>query len=531
MSPCFLEAKRKELESFKVNKVFNRVAVADLPPKTQLIDTRWVCTWKDLGDGHMRMAKARLVAKGFQERIDPDEAIDAPTATREGVRLVAFIAAQHQWRIGSIDVKTAFLQADERESGEKLIAVRPPKEAEEDAEFVWILAKSMYGLRSAPKAWWKTLVKALVTEFGFQQCVHDQAVFTFWSEDRLCGALAIHVDDILFAGNDKMAAAMKSISNRFAFGSQKFDNFIHLGIEIKSSNDLSEVSLGQESYIAVLSPIELGPSRAQQTDSPLTSDEQHRLRMLTGGIMWIAGMTRPDISVDASMLAGKLHRPTVQDVLTANKIVRYLKGSSTHVVVYRKMKGPLRVLAYSDSAFQNLDQGRSQAGHLVMIAEEDSAGTAPVSIQAGDATFLTRDIKVALMSWKSSRHRRVVRSTFSAELLASTNSFDSASWFASLFAEMTTGVQVRNEIPIDLRTDCENLVANTKSLRIQATEKRLYGEIWALREALESSEIRTFKHVPTVLMVADGLTKIQPKLRFKLLSAIGGQVSVPAHLK
>ena len=60
----------------------------------------------------MRMAKARLVAKGFQERIDPDEAIDAPTATREGVRLVAFIAAQHQWRIGS---KTAFLQADERE--------------------------------------------------------------------------------------------------------------------------------------------------------------------------------------------------------------------------------------------------------------------------------------------------------------------------------------------------------------------------------------------------------------------------------
>ena len=107
MSPCFLEAKRKELESFKVNKVFNRVAVADLPPKTQLIDTRWVCTWKDLGDGHMRMAKARLVAKGFQERIDPDEAIDAPTATREGVRLVAFIAAQHQWRIGSIDVKTS----------------------------------------------------------------------------------------------------------------------------------------------------------------------------------------------------------------------------------------------------------------------------------------------------------------------------------------------------------------------------------------------------------------------------------------
>ena len=103
----------------------------------------------------------------------------------------------------------------------------------------------MYGLRSAPKAWWKTLVKTLVSEFGFQQCVHDQAVFTLRSGDSLCGALAIHVDDILFAGNDKMTVAMKSISSRFSFGSQKFDNFIHLGIEIRSSNDRSEVSLGQ----------------------------------------------------------------------------------------------------------------------------------------------------------------------------------------------------------------------------------------------------------------------------------------------
>ena len=137
-----------------------------------------------------------------------------------------------------------------------------------------------------------------------------------------------------------------------------------------------------------------------------------------------------------------------------------------------------------------------------------------------------RDVSAAVLSWKSSRHRRVVRSTFSAELLASTNLFDSASWFASLFAEVTTGVRTGHQFPIDLRTDCENLVASTKSLRIQATEKRLYGEIWALREALESSEIRTFQHVPTALMIADGLTKIQPKLRFKLLSAMSGKVSV-----
>lgn len=526
-SPHFLDAKQKELESFRANGVFKRVNIKDLPRTVQVIDTKWVCSWKQVSD-EVRMPKARLVAKGFQEQVNPEESIDAPTATREGVRLVAFTAAQNGWRLGSIDIKTAFLQANERSAEDKEIAVRPPPEAKEDRNVVWVLVKSMYGLRSAPKDWWKTLSQALVSEFHFRQCMNDQAVFTLSREGKLAGTLAVHVDDILFTGTEELIKVLDAVRKRFAFGSERFDHFVHLGVEFKSDCNRKRVQLGQESYIATLSPVDFGPSRMAKTDEALSPQEQQQLRALVGGIMWVATMTRPDVAVDASMIAGKLHQPIVQDVLTANKILRYLKGSASTTMVYQQLRQPLRVLAFADSAFQNLPQGRSQAGYLIMIAEEDDGRSQAVVIPGEDGERMMRDINGAVMCWKSSRHKRVIRSTFSAELLAHTNAFDTACWFANLFEEVSTGQLINHRnVPLDTRTDCKSLEDSTRSLRIQATEKRLYNEIWALREALETGEIRSLCHIPTSLMVADGLTKIQPKLRSRITSAMQGRVSLP----
>jgi hypothetical protein len=164
---------------------------------------------------------------------------------------------------------------------------------------------------------------------------------------------------------------------------------------------------------------------------------------------------RHRIAVDASMLAGRLHQPTVQDILTANKIVRYLKGSSSHAIVYRKLKTPLRVLAYSDSAFQNLDQGsRTQPSRP--SRHDRRRGLSWMSPYSCEHPSWRRHCSHARhqgcadeLEKQSPPSSCTERSTFSAELLASTNSFDRASWFASLFAEMSSGIKVRDEIPID----------------------------------------------------------------------------------
>jgi hypothetical protein len=45
---AFLETKRKELQSFEDEQVFVRCRKDQLPAKTQIIATRWVCKWKTM---------------------------------------------------------------------------------------------------------------------------------------------------------------------------------------------------------------------------------------------------------------------------------------------------------------------------------------------------------------------------------------------------------------------------------------------------------------------------------------------------
>ncbi len=86
-----------------------------------------------------------------------------------------------------------------------------------------------------------------------------------------------------------------------------------------------------------------------------------------------------------------------------------------------------------------------------------------------------------------------------------------------LYKELTT-----HQLPIDLRTDCQSLVDNINSLRVQVEEKRLTAEMWALRNAYTNGEIRDFTHVSTQDMIADGLTKDKPELIQHLTNTMKG---------
>jgi hypothetical protein len=140
----FLQAKQRELDSFKSNGVFKRISISEANQLgAQIIRSRWVCNWKEIAE-NTRIPKARLVAKGYEEQIDSEEAIDAPTSTREGLHCspeeLEYRNHRHQDSFSSSDA-------------DKPLAIFPPDEASEDGDTVWLLVKSMYGLRSAPKDW------------------------------------------------------------------------------------------------------------------------------------------------------------------------------------------------------------------------------------------------------------------------------------------------------------------------------------------------------------------------------------------
>ena len=74
------------------------------------------------------------------------------------------------------------------------------------------------GLRNAPKALWKRVVRDL-TETGWVQHQLDQCTFMFMNGTELVGLTGVYVDDFLFAGCDDdpiFSAALSKLKGTFS---------------------------------------------------------------------------------------------------------------------------------------------------------------------------------------------------------------------------------------------------------------------------------------------------------------------------
>ena len=141
--------------------------------------------------------------------MEESEVCDAPTGSPTGMRILLSRAAQEGWILRQRDVKRAFLQSKVRGPNEKDLVV-PPVEAEEEDGKMWVVRKSVYGLRSAPRAWYETLVDELAKE-GITRLLHDKAMFIWKHEGKVQGIIHAHVDDLLYAGSVSFLEQMRKV--------------------------------------------------------------------------------------------------------------------------------------------------------------------------------------------------------------------------------------------------------------------------------------------------------------------------------
>ena len=92
-----------------------------------------------------------------------------------------------------------------------------------DKDFILKLTGSVYGLRNAPRAWYKR-VRADLESLGWRVHQLDQCVFMLYDKGELVGTCGVYVDDFIIAGkvNDpRWRKAKESLRNLYKWGNGK----------------------------------------------------------------------------------------------------------------------------------------------------------------------------------------------------------------------------------------------------------------------------------------------------------------------
>ena len=143
---CWKKAMKVEMDAIVQNKTWE---FSELPRDHKAIGLKWVFKVKRDLAGNIVKHKARLVAKGYAQiqGIDYDE-VFAPVARLETVWLSLALAAQGEWQVLHMDVKSAFLNG---ELPEEVYVQQPPGFSDPKMTGkVLRLKKALYGLKQAP---------------------------------------------------------------------------------------------------------------------------------------------------------------------------------------------------------------------------------------------------------------------------------------------------------------------------------------------------------------------------------------------
>ena len=162
------------------------------------IGVKWVFWVKKDSEGRILRYKARLVDKGYAQRegIDYGE-IFLPVARMESIRILIAIAAQEEWKLHHLDVKTAFLNGEIKEE----IYITQPDgfEVKGKEDHILKLQKALYGLKQAPRAWNSKLNEVLLKKgFVRSKCDYD-VYYTIEMQERII--IGVYVDYMIFIGS------------------------------------------------------------------------------------------------------------------------------------------------------------------------------------------------------------------------------------------------------------------------------------------------------------------------------------------
>lgn len=485
---AWIKAMKTELDAIERNNTWYLV---DLPTGKKLIGLKWVFKVKKDSEGRIVKYKARLVARGFVQKQGIDfEEVFAPVARLDTIRLIIALAAQRNWEIHHLDVKSAFLNG---ELSEEVYVSQPEGFVVKGKEHkVYKLSKALYGLRQAPRAWNIRLDKSLKS-IGFERCSHDQAVYTRNKKGCLL-IVGVYVDDLIVTGSSEreISEFKEQMMKEFEMSDLGLLAY-YLGIEVSQKKE--GVLLKQTTYAKRILE-EFGMNECNPTACPmdpklkLEKDEDGepidptQFRRIVGSLRYLTH-TRPDLSFSVGLISRHMQKPTSLHQSALKQVLRYVKGTMDYGIMYRRDQGEKELVGFSDSDLGGDAMDYKSTSGMVFYLGEN------------------------IITWQSQKQKTVALSSCEAELMAATTAACQAVWLESLLVEMT-GYKGG---PIKLCVDNKSAIALMKNPVFHGRSKHINMKYHFIRECVEKGLIKV-EFVSSKEQKADILTKALARVNF-----------------
>ena len=363
--------------------------------------------------------------------------------------------------------------------------------------YVCLLQKSLYGLKQAPRLWHERLDKVLL-QFGLRNSTADKCIYIRKTPDETT-LLIVHVDDGIVASNktDVLTDISKHLSYEFQMHAVPPTRFIGLNIHRDRPN--KRIFLDQSHMIEKVSH-RFGMSKLFPKNIP--ADPQIRLvanttpksegeyttspypyREAVGALLYIALMTRPDISYAVGQVSKFSQNPSIVHWHAVEQIFAYLNGTKNLGIWI----------------------GGNRSG-LIGFTDADFAGDKTDYKSTSGSIFFFHNGPV---SWSSKKQPCTALSTTEAEYVAACEATKTAVWLSYLLQDFTGTEQLK----VPIHCDNQGAVRLAYNAEFHQKTKHISLKYHYIREQVAEGRIEV-KYVRTNDQLADIFTKPLPKSKF-----------------
>ena len=478
--PPILDAKEAEVKNHQKFGTFSMVKLDSLTPEqqTKIIPAVWAVVWK--GSQTSGKYKGRLCARGDKEPNVDSIRTDAPTASKDSIRLLLTLAASMGWKLHSLDFQAAFCQG---KTLERELYLNPPADLrKQNPGYVLKVIKAIYGLKDASRGW-----VLEVRDFLLQcQCVQsdmDKAVYYYFDKQgNLLGLIITHIDDFLFCGTPQFhEQVIQKVIDRYVIGAQEDTMMTFTGWQLKQSKE--GIELSQQTYqdSIALDSFRHFKGYTAKDDEQLNENDQGMYRKMIGILNWMSSSSKPALAHSCSYYSSFLGKASKAH---GKAVFRILEKAKTEPEVIR---------------FNNV--GNPKEWKLEVFTDAALGKAGQVDTYIGDIAFIHGNGYRNVINWQASKLSVPSPSILIGEAEAVNTAYGKVKYLRFLLNEM-----FGHELPATIYTDSKSLhstVLSDNTIR----NKRISAAVATIR-AIKTKENIALHWISGLANASDPLTKM-----------------------